>query len=150
MNCICARPCRHTHFEISAQILASPPRTPMRRISSAASRPRLLAGAAAGRFDVWRQDTHGNSVRIKRFADRRSADDEIARLEEQPHKQHYWVSAARELVNPQPQSGTTTTAGSSPLGKVAAGIASWAASAVSGSARGSGKAESDEDPLKRK
>lgn len=49
------------------------------------------APAAAGAWELWRQDDNGNRFRIARFASRESAEAEQRRFEALGHKQTYWM-----------------------------------------------------------
>lgn len=45
------------------------------------------------RWELWRQDDHGNEFFVAAFDDRESAELERDRFERRGHHQHYWVKA---------------------------------------------------------
>ena len=55
------------------------------------SSPETVSLMSRVRFSLWREDTHGTSLIIGRFATREEAELTKDKLEEQVHKQHYWI-----------------------------------------------------------
>ena len=68
---------------------------PVAVLSLAATRPQCR-----GLFDLFRQDTHGNTIRVSRYDSKNEAEAELDRLSEEVHKQHYWVAPSSNLIDP--------------------------------------------------
>jgi hypothetical protein len=43
------------------------------------------------RFELWRQDDNGNYFLVGAFPDRAGAEQRLAELTRNPHKQTYWI-----------------------------------------------------------
>jgi hypothetical protein len=50
----------------------------------------MIRGNGAS-FELWRQDDNGNRFLVGAFPDRAGAEQRIAELTRNPHKQTYWI-----------------------------------------------------------
>ena len=53
--------------------------------------------SATARFALWRQDDNGNRFLVGSFCDRIAAEQRLAELTRQLHKQTYWITESNEL-----------------------------------------------------
>ncbi len=56
-------------------------------------------------FELWRQDDNGNRFLIGVFPGRAAAEEHMAELCRNPHKQIYWIAEKRDGAHSPPSSG---------------------------------------------